>query len=308
MNDLRSILIAGPTASGKSTLALRLAEQTGSVVINADSQQVYAGWHILSARPSGDEEACAPHRLYGHVAMDADYSAGHWLRDVAQVLKDCAAADRHPIIVGGTGLYFKALTEGLAPIPPVPPEIRAEGEALLAKLGREDFALAFAACDPETARGMDLENPRRVLRAWEVLKASGTGLAAWQARTPPPLVALADCTPIALAPDRDWLYARCEARFDAMLKAGALEEVRAVMAMDLPEAAPSLRAVGAPELMAHLRGEMSLEAAAAAAKMETRRYAKRQMTWIRNQMGDWQRLDPSCAKSFNSVIGQFAKT
>ena len=285
--SVRPVLIAGPTASGKSALALSLAEETGGAIINADSQQVYSGWRVLSARPSVEDEARAPHYLYGHVAMDADYSTGHWLRDTEKVLADCAANNLRPIIVGGTGLYFKALTEGLAPIPAVPSEVRAAGEAELARLGREQFAESFAARDPETAAKIDLENPRRVLRAWEVLEASGTGLAEWQARTPPPLLRLEDCETIALTPPRDWLYARCEARFDAMLAEGALDEVRAVMAMELPAAAPSLKAVGAPELMAHLRGEMTLQAASDAAKQETRRYAKRQSTWIRNQMAGW---------------------
>lgn len=287
MSSLSPILIAGPTASGKSALALEAAEKIGGVVINADSQQIYSGWRVLSARPTAEEEARVPHDLYGHVDMAADYSTGHWLRDAEQVIAECARNGLRPIIVGGTGLYFKALTEGLAPIPHVPAEIRAEGEVQLEKLGRAEFARAFAKIDPETAGQIDMENPRRVLRAWEVLETSGIGLAAWQARTPPPLVRLEDCQTFALSPERDWLYARCEARFDAMIADGVLEEVRAAMALELSPAAPSLKALGAPELMAHLRGEMPLDDAIAKAKQETRRYAKRQMTWIRNQMTNW---------------------
>ena len=294
----RPILIAGPTASGKSALALALARETGGMIVNADSQQVYRDWRVLTARPSPKETAQAPHRLYGHVALDAEYSVGHWLREVEPLL----AQGSRPVITGGTGLYFKSLTEGLAPIPPVPADVRAAGEAELARLGSKAFAVSFSKRDPETAAGIDLANPRRVLRAWEVLEASGEGLAAWQARTPAPLVPLAECTAIALTPDRDWLYARCEARFDQMLAEGALDEVSAVMAMDLPAAAPGLRAVGAPELMAHLRGEVSLDEAAGKAKMEPRRYAKRQRTWIRNQMGSWQTLDPSAPSAFGAAL------
>ncbi|MEM1299136.1 MAG: tRNA (adenosine(37)-N6)-dimethylallyltransferase MiaA [Pseudomonadota bacterium] len=297
----KPVLIAGPTASGKSALALQIAEATGGAIINADSQQIYSGWRVLSARPSAEEEARAPHYLYGRVAMDADYSTGHWLRDVEKVLTECTRDGLRPIIAGGTGLYFKALSEGLAPIPPVPPEVRAAGEAELKRLGREAFASTFAERDAETAAKIDLENPRRVLRAWEVLEASGTGLAEWQARTPPPLLRVENCETFALVPPRDWLYARCEARFDQMLADGALEEARAVIAMELPTAAPSLKAVGAPELMAHLRGDMTLEDASDAAKMETRRYAKRQSTWIRNQMSAWTKLDPSEPDAFSRL-------
>ena len=221
------------------------------------------------------------HLLYGHVALDRDYSVGHWLAEVRPLL------DRPLVIVGGTGLYFKALTEGLAELPPADPDIRAEAEAELARIGLDGLVARLSREDPATAAKIDLVNPRRVVRAWEVLRATGTGLAAWQAATPPPLLALDQCEAIALTPDRDWLYARCDARLDRMIADGALEEARAVMALSLPPDAPGLKAVGAPELMAHLRGEISLDRAIDTAKMETRRYAKRQMTWIRNQMGTW---------------------
>ena len=200
-------------------------------------------------------------------------------------------AQRRAIIVGGTGLYFRALTQGLAQIPEVPAEVRAAGEAALARLGLGGFAKRLGARDPETASMLDLANPRRVLRAWEVLEATGTGLAAWKARTPPPLVPLA--TAIALDPARPWLYARCEARLDAMLRAGALDEVARVAALDLPPGSPGLKAVGAAELAAHLAGAMPLSEATARAKASTRRYAKRQITWMRNQMTGWTRIDPT---------------
>lgn len=281
----RAILIAGPTASGKSALAIALARALGGTVINADSQQVYNEWRVLSARPSVDEEALAPHRLFGHVAMDAPYSVGHWLAEVAPLL-----TLPWPIIVGGTGLYFKALTQGLAPIPAVPDGVRAAGEELLATLGLEKFTEELAARDPVTAAMVDLANPRRVLRAWEILEGTGEGLAVWKARTPALLLAPEDVCTVALTPDRELLYARCDARFDAMIAEGALDEVRAVMAMKLPPGAPGLMAVGAEPLMAHLRGETTLAAAAEKSKMETRRYAKRQFTWIRNQMATWTHL------------------
>lgn len=289
--DNRPILLAGPTASGKSALALALAERAGGLVINADSQQVYAGWRILTARPGPAEEARVPHRLYGHVPLEAAYSTGAWLRDCAAAIAEAGAGGRRAVVVGGTGLYFKALTEGIAPIPTVPPELRRSAEAALERDGLAAFAGRLAARDPETAATLDLANPMRVLRAWEVLEHSGIGLAAWRARTEPPALAPQDAVRLVLAPPRKWLYARCEARFDAMMAAGALEEVRAVMARDLPAHAPGLKAVGAPELMAHLRGEIGLDAAVTAAKTATRRYAKRQLTWVRNQMADWRRIE-----------------
>ncbi|GMG81281.1 tRNA (adenosine(37)-N6)-dimethylallyltransferase MiaA [Paralimibaculum aggregatum] len=287
------MLVAGPTASGKSALALALAERCGGVVVNADSQQIYDAWRVLSARPTPAEEARAPHRLYGHVGLETSFSVGAWLRDLAPVLAAARAAGQRPVIVGGTGLYFKALTEGIAPIPEVPPEVRAAAEARLERLGLAGFAAELAARDPETAATLDRENPMRVLRASEVLDHTGTGLAEWRRRTAPPLLPLAACTAAALAPPRDWLYARCEARFEAMLAAGALEEVRRVQALGLPAAAPGLKAVGAPELMAHLSGALTLEEAAGAAKTATRRYAKRQLTWVRNQMAAWRRIEAS---------------
>ncbi|HSF95915.1 MAG TPA: tRNA (adenosine(37)-N6)-dimethylallyltransferase MiaA [Thermohalobaculum sp.] len=286
----RPILIAGPTASGKSALALALAERLGGAVINADSQQVYAGWRILTARPSPDEEARAPHFLYGHVALAADYSVGAWLADLARVLADCADRGLVPIIAGGTGLYFKALTEGLAPIPPIPPAIRAAAEAELERLGLAGFAEALSARDPQTAATLDRANPARLLRAWEVVEATGTGLTAWHARTPLPPLALDQVDAFALTPPRDWLHSRCDARFDAMLAEGALDEVARVMELGLDPGLPAMKPVGAPELMEHLRGELTLAEAAARAKTATRRYAKRQLTWARNQMFRWHRL------------------
>ena len=278
------LLIAGPTASGKSAYALTEAAK-GGVVINADASQVYDGWRILTARPSAEEEALAPHRLYGHVDPAVRYSVGDWLRDVARVLEECRNDRQRPIIVGGTGLYFKALTEGLAEIPPPTEAIRAEVDARLKANGVEALAEELGRRDPETAEATDLKNPMRVTRALEVLEHTGRGLASWRAETPPPLIGEADR--VLIAPERETLYARCDARFDAMLAMGALEEARAMLARGLDPILPSMKAVGAPELFAHLAGEMTLDDAAAAAKQATRNYAKRQMTWMRNQMKGW---------------------
>lgn len=288
---MRPVLIAGPTASGKSGLALALARDLGGAVINADSQQVYREWRNLTARPPAEDEAVVPHFLYGHVPLATDYSVGAWLDDLRAALEACRRRGLRPVIVGGTGLYFRALTEGLAPIPPVPRETRARAEAELAQLGPEALFQQLAARDPETAAGLDRANPARILRAWEVLEATGTGLAAWHRRTPPPLLPRAEAVALALTPPRAALYARIEARLDAMLEAGVLDEVTRVMALDLDPALPGMKAVGAAELMAHLRGELTRAEALARAKTATRNYAKRQLTWIRNQMRDWPRLE-----------------
>lgn len=282
LDPARPVLIAGPTASGKSALALALAEAQGGIVVNADALQVFEGWQVLTARPGPSELARAPHALYGHVPFDAAYSAGAWLRDLAPIL----AGPERPIIVGGTGLYFAALTEGLAEIPAVAPAIRAEAEARLAAGGPDALARAL---DAATRARIDTRNPRRVQRAWEVLAATGRGLAAWQDETGPPLLPLAHAQPLLVEIGRDALAARIAARFDAMLAGGALEEAR----MNLPRWAPALpaaRAIGAAELVAHLRGELTLQEARRAAIIATRQYAKRQRTWFRARMGGWQRV------------------
>lgn len=282
---MRPLLIAGPTASGKSAYALAEAAK-GGVIINADASQVYDVWRVLTARPSAEEEAQAPHRLYGHIAPSVRYSVGAWLRDVAPVLAEAQASGLRPIIVGGTGLYFKALTEGLAEIPEPSETIRAVVDARLKAEGLAALVADLTVRDPATAEAADLQNPMRVTRALEVLEATGKGLAAWQAETPAPLVPDADKVLITM--DRDDLYKRCDQRFGIMIERGALDEARAIAAQNLDPALPAMRAVGAPELLAHLRGEISLDAAAVAAKQATRNYAKRQMTWMRNQMKDWR--------------------
>ena len=282
LDPARPVLIAGPTASGKSALALAIAQAQGGVVVNADALQVWDCWHVLTARPSAQDEAAAPHALYGHVGRGATYSVGDWLADVTPLL----APGPRPIITGGTGLYLTALTEGLAVIPPVPSDIRATGEALLAA---EGLPAMVAQLDGRTAAGIDLQNPARVMRAWEVLQATGRGLADWQAQTGPPLLPLAQAQPLVLVPDREWLAARIATRFDAMLAAGALEEVRANAPHWQPRAQWA-RAIGAPELMAHLRGDMTLAEAREAAIIATRQYAKAQRSWFRNRMKTWRQI------------------
>nr|WP_309502204.1 tRNA (adenosine(37)-N6)-dimethylallyltransferase MiaA [uncultured Roseovarius sp.] len=273
------VLIAGPTASGKSALALEIAERQGGVIVNADALQVFDNWRILSARPSPAEEARAPHQLYGHIPHDAAYSVGHWLREVAPLLR----GPERVIIVGGTGLYFTALTEGLADIPPTPAPLRAEADALRRQ---GDLDRMIDTLDDATRARIDIANPMRVQRAWEVQQATGRGLAAWQDATPPPLLPLGSARAIVLDAPKDWLTPRIEARFTQMIANGALDEARANMAQWDP-AHLSSKAIGAAELMAHLRGEMTLDAATRAAVIATRQFAKRQRTWFRARMKRW---------------------
>ena len=274
------VLIAGPTASGKSALAMELAARDGRVVINADALQIYGCWRVLSARPSRADEAAVPHALYGHVGQDEPYSVGHWLREVAGFLA------RPVVIVGGTGLYFSALTEGLAEIPATAPALRARADA---RRAAEGFAALLAELDPATAARIDRNNPARVQRAWEVQAATGRGLASWQDQTGPALLPRAQVEAIVLRPDVAWLDARIKRRFAQMLEQGALEEVRAA----LPDWDASLawaKAIGAPELVAHLRGEIDLETAVDAATLASRQYAKRQRTWLRSRMREWREI------------------
>ncbi|NBB97844.1 MAG: tRNA (adenosine(37)-N6)-dimethylallyltransferase MiaA [Alphaproteobacteria bacterium] len=278
----RPVLLAGPTASGKSALALALAESQGRTIVNADALQVYSMWQVLTARPDAQDRTRAPHLLYGCVGADQDWSVGHWLRAMHDVL----AQHPNPVIVGGTGLYFRALTEGLARIPPTPPAIRAEGDALLARAGLETL---LAELDPDTAARIDTRNPARVQRAWEVQRATGRGLAAWQDDTPPPLLPLAKTSAFVMLPAPEWSAQRIATRFEAMLAQGAMDEARAVLPI-WDARAPWAKAIGAPELIAHLQGHISLADAVAAATLATRQYAKRQRTWFRARMSDWARL------------------
>lgn len=284
MRELSSempVLIAGPTASGKSALALEIAQTQGGVVVNADASQIYDCWRVITARPSAEEEARAPHALYGHVTAHQSYSTGHWLREVVPLLTGGARA----IITGGTGLYFGALTEGLAEIPATPPEVRAEADTMALPDLLEQV-------DPATRARIDTQNRARVQRAWEVQTATGRGIAAWQDETGPPALPLSACYPIVFDVDRDWLNARIARRFDLMLAAGALDEVAAVRPCYDPSL-PAHRVIGAPELMRHLRGELTLEEAKELAVISTRQYAKRQRTWMRKRMKSWRAVRPT---------------
>ncbi|WP_195822073.1 tRNA (adenosine(37)-N6)-dimethylallyltransferase MiaA [Roseobacter sp. MH60115] len=274
------VLIAGPTASGKSALALEIAARQGGVIVNADASQVYACWRIVTARPSADEEALAPHRLYGHVSAQTAYSAGHWLREVTPLLQ----GEGRPIIVGGTGLYFSALTRGLADIPATPAAIRARGDAL-------SLPDLLAALDAPTKARIDTANRMRVQRAWEVLTATGRSLSSWQDDTGAPEVPETQAHCIVFDAPKDWLSARIARRFDQMIAAGALEEARAVLP-DYDPTLPAHRAIGAPELIAHLQGRISLDAARDQAVIATRQFAKRQRTWFRSKMRNWQAFSP----------------
>ncbi|MEL7253854.1 MAG: tRNA (adenosine(37)-N6)-dimethylallyltransferase MiaA [Pseudomonadota bacterium] len=275
----RPVLIAGPTASGKSSLALAIAVAQGRSVINADAIQVFENWRVLTARPPPEDEAAAPHLLYGHIPGDQDYSVGHWLREVRALL----TARPAPVIVGGTGLYFSALTEGLADIPAAPDAIRQEAMARISD-GQADAMVEEL--DAPTRARIDTRNPMRVQRAWEVLRATGQGLAHWQDNTAPPILPLQDATALVLDAPKEWLTPRIAARFDIMLATGALEEARANLAGWDPSA-PSSKAIGAAELIALLQGTLSEEEARSRATIATRQFAKRQRTWFRARMGGW---------------------
>ncbi len=274
------VLIAGPTASGKSALAMALAARDGRVIVNADALQVYDCWRVLTARPSAADEADLPHVLYGHLGRATMYSVGHWLRDVTQIL---SRHGQRVVIVGGTGLYFAALTDGLADIPATPPEVRKKADALR----QHDLPMMIATLDPATQARVDLANPMRVQRAWEVQQTTGRGLAAWQAQTPPPRLPLPACTALVLRPDVATLNSRIDQRFDKMVQTGALDEVAANLPHWSP-GAPWAQAIGAAALVAHLRGECALADAISQAKIATHQYAKRQRTWMRNRMAQWQ--------------------
>lgn len=280
LNPDHHVLIAGPTASGKSALALRIAQQQGGTIVNADALQIWSCWRVLTARPSTQDEALAPHALYGHVTPDRSYSVGDWLADVAQV-------PGRLIIVGGTGLYLGAATRGLAVIPPTPPEIRAQADQIL--LEPDGLARLISQLDAQSRDSLDLRNPVRVQRAWEVLQSTGRGIAAWQAETPAPMFSPENSTRLVLQSDRDWLADRIAQRFGLMMAEGALDEVRAALAVWAPRSQWA-RAIGAPELIAHLHGETDLQTAIDLSVIATRQYAKSQRIWFRNRMKDWQTL------------------
>ncbi len=278
-----AVIVAGPTASGKSALAAGLAEARRGSVVNADSMQVYRDLPILTAQPNAQTRARAPHRLFGVLDATERCSAGRWRQMALSEMTAARTQGRLPVLCGGTGLYLKALTEGIAELPPIPSEVRAAAARRLAQIGPAGLHAELRDRDPATAARLHSNDAQRLQRAWEVLEATGRGLAAWQA------AAAGAPAPwrffwVVLLPSREALYAACDARLAAMLEAGALAEVRALLARGLDPRMPAMKALGVAQFAAHLRGEMSLDQALAAAQQATRRYAKRQLTWLRTQV------------------------
>jgi tRNA dimethylallyltransferase len=293
-----AILITGPTASGKSALAVRLATKHDGVVVNADSMQVYDTLNILTARPQPEDMAGVEHRLYGHVPAGAAYSTGDWVREATGVVQELRGRGKIPVFVGGTGLYFRALTGGLSDMPVVPDTVRQRVRGMLALDGPEALHRQLATHDPETAARLKPGDGQRIARALEVLEATGRSISTFQAVTGPAVIDLDRAEKIVVLPDRAVLAARINHRFGAMLDTGAVAEVKALLALELSPAMPAMKAIGVPQIAAMLAGQMSkadvIERGAAA----TRQYAKRQMTWFRNQLDEhWQRIDPLAASA-----------
>jgi tRNA dimethylallyltransferase len=293
MTTVSAVLIAGPTASGKSALALEVAESLGGVIVNADSMQVYRDLRVITARPTADDEAWAPHKLYGFVDAAENYSVGRWYRDVEDALKEIGKQGRVPILVGGTGLYFKALTSGLAAVPPIPADIRAGVRGRLQHEGAPALHAELMRLDPATAQRVTAKDRSRISRALEVVLATGRALSDWHREGLPPLIDPARAVKVFITCERKELVRRIEARFDTMMKSTAFDEVRRLAERKLDPALPAMKAHGVPWLIRHLNGEISREDAIAGAVMDTRRYAKRQLTWFRNQMKDWIWADPN---------------
>jgi tRNA dimethylallyltransferase len=299
----RLALIAGPTASGKSALALRLAEQQDGVVINADSAQVYADLRIISARPGAEEDARAPHRLYGYRDGSQPCSAADWARDARREIGLAHEAGRLPILVGGTGLYIQTLLDGIAPVPDIDPAIRAEVRALSV---HESYA-ALQTEDPAAAVRLRASDTTRVARALEVVRSTGRPLAEWQRERSGGIRSAIELHPIILLPPRDWLYARCDARFEKMFSNEGFEEVRSLLERTLSPALPVMRAIGVGELAAYLAGQLSRESALEAGKTATRRYAKRQYTWFSRQPPEeWPRpTEPLDCRGLEHALADF---
>lgn len=295
-----AVLIAGPTASGKSALGIKLAQSLDGVVINADSMQVYRDLRVITARPTPEEEAQAPHHLYGHVDATVNFSVGRYVADAVEVLQEVRGR-KLPIFVGGTGLYFKALTEGLSDIPPVPEEIREEIRRESEGLETPELHRLLSERDPETARTLRPSDRLRVQRALEIFAATGQPLISFHgARQPGPLSNV-PVIKLFLAPEREELRRRIDQRFLAMMEHGALDEVKALGERNLDPMLPAMRAHGIPALLNYLRGELSLEEAIVKGQGDTRRYAKRQFTWFRHQLPDWQWVEPE--KGYEAVMG-----
>jgi len=296
------VLIAGPTASGKSALALELAARTGGVIINTDSMQVYRDLSIITARPTADEEARVPHRLYGHVDAAINFSAGSWVTDAAAALTEARTQSRLPIFVGGSGLYFKALTRGLSAVPPIPSSIRDSVRARLTQNGVEALHAELGKRDPASAERLKPRDRTRIARALEVIEATGRSLTDWHSEGLPPLLSPGELNALFLAPERDELYARIDARFAAMLSAGAIDEVAQLAARQLDPLLPAMKAHGVPALIRHLNGELTLEEASEIGRADTRHYAKRQFTWFRHQLPEFEWVKPEVASGWLSSV------
>ncbi|MGQ0456997.1 MAG: tRNA (adenosine(37)-N6)-dimethylallyltransferase MiaA [Hyphomicrobium sp.] len=305
MTDRRPILIAGPTASGKSALALALADRLGGAIINADSMQMYRELRIISARPDETDLKRAPHFLYGHVPAAEAYSAGRFVEEAARAIDDARAKSLLPIVVGGTGLYFHALLEGLSPIPPADEVVRDFWRRAVEQVGPEQLHMILKLRDPRMAARLAPGDGQRIVRALEVLETTGQSLADWQSAKAAPVVDAADAVRLVLHPDRAELHARAEQRFDAMMAAGALEEAATLAALQLPGSLPAMRAIGVRPLIAAACGEISIEVATAAAKAETRQYIKRQQTWLRQRMISWNRLETKDMESYIALAIAF---
>ena len=287
----RTLLIAGPTGSGKSAAALVVAQRFGATIVNADSMQVYADLRILTARPTSEEERAAPHRLFGAIDGAVNYSAGRWARAAGEILADIG--ERPVIFVGGTGLYLRALIEGLSDVPPVPEAVRARVRGEAEGRASVDLHAELEARDPATAARLNATDRQRILRALEVLAATGRPIASFLGTRAAPALAPGEWAGLYLAPDREELYRRIDARFDAMLAKGALAEVELLMKRGLDPALPVMRAHGVPHLIAYLEGRLTLAEAAQRSKLDTRHYAKRQFTWARRQMAGFRWVAPA---------------
>lgn len=291
LSTVNAILITGPTASGKSALAVELAKRHDGVVVNADSMQVYDTLRVLTARPSEEEMQGVPHHLYGHVPAGAAYSTGGWLRDVSALLPALRAAGRLPVFVGGTGLYFKALTGGLSDMPEIPEALRKALRSRLLEEGPDGLYAELAVADPAMAASLNRQDGQRIVRALEVMKATGRSIADFQGQSGLVIIDAAQARKIVVLPDRAVLHQRINGRFEKMLQQGAEDEVRALLALDLPAEAPVMKAIGVSQITAMVRGEMTRDEVLEKGAAATRQYAKRQMTWFRNQMDDsWERL------------------
>lgn len=307
-----TVVVAGPTAGGKSALALYLAEALDGTVINADSMQVYRELRVLTARPTPADEARVPHRLYGVLSVAERCSAGRWLDLATEAIEEARDAGRLPVVVGGTGMYLQCLTAGLSPVPAIPPAVQTDGETRFDRLGGEAFRQELADMDPDAAARLPASDRQRLVRAWCVVRATGRPLSAWHASGTGGSHAAGRVAAVVVSPPRKSLYATCDSRFERMLADGALDEVRALMSMNLAPGLPAMKALGVPHLIRHLAGDCPYDAAVSAAKQASRNYIKRQLTWLRHHKISKTQIEtqfPECEGSkILSFIRQFLLT